>query len=113
MDFDELLTSSARLAILGSLVPGRPLTFTELKQRTGLADGNLHVQAGKLAAAGYVEATKSVRGRRSLTRFKITELGLEMLKLHVRKLQAILASESTPARPRSGSAKDESSQVWS
>ncbi len=113
MDFDEHMTSSARLSIIAGLVPGEPLTFTELKRKTGLADGNLHVQSRKLEAAGYIEIIKVPRGARSLTRFRITELGLSSLQLHVRKLQAILASESRAIRPVPAAARKDGSQVWS
>jgi DNA-binding MarR family transcriptional regulator len=112
LEFDEHLTSPARLAIISSLLPGRPLTFTELKGATNLADGNLHVQARKLAIAGYIEISKATRGGRSLTRFRITELGLESLKLHVRKLQSILATEGGETRARAGSSRQDDSQVW-
>ena len=112
MDFDELLTSSARLAIIASLFPGAPLTFTEMKRVTSLADGNLHVQTRKLASAGYIEIRKGSRGGRSLTHFRITELGIESMKLHVRKLQGILAAESGEIRIRSASSRSDDSQVW-
>jgi hypothetical protein len=111
--FDELLTSSARLSILASLVPGEPLTFMELKEMTGLADGNLHVQTRKLASAGYLTIHRTRRGNRSLTRFRINELGIESLKLHVRKLRSILAKELGEIRPRPGSTRADDSQVWS
>lgn len=113
MAFDEHMTSPARLAIVACLVPGQALTFTELKQKAGLTDGNLHVQSRKLAAAGYIEIVKVARGTRSLTRFRITELGLESLKLHVRKLQAALATETTAIRPRPSTSREDDSQVWS
>ena len=50
-DLDDTLSSPARIAIMAALVPGQALSFTVLKRATGLADGNLHVQARKLAAA--------------------------------------------------------------
>ena len=89
-DFDEIITSPARLSILSALAPGRSLSFSDLKRMTGLADGNLHVQTHKLESVGYLEIQKSMRGRRSFTQFHMTELGLERLKLHVRKLEVIL-----------------------
>ncbi|MBM4118765.1 transcriptional regulator, partial [bacterium] len=48
-DFDETLSSAARMGIVAALITGEPVAFTDLKQRTGLADGNLHVQTRKLA----------------------------------------------------------------
>jgi DNA-binding MarR family transcriptional regulator len=107
------MTSSARLSIIACLVQGEPLTFTELKEKTGLTDGNLHVQSHKLAAAGYIEILKVARGTRSLTRFRITELGLASLKLHVQKLQATLATETRVIRSSAAASRKDGSQVWS
>ena len=112
MEFDEIITSPARLRIVAALVPGEALTFTDLKRATGLADGNLHVQARKLAHAGYIVIKKESRGKRSLTRFRITELGLESLKLYVRKLQNIVATESGEIKPKPASGGGDPSQVW-
>ena len=89
------------------------MSFMELRAATNLADGNLHVQTQKLAEAGYIEVAKTVRGKRTLTRFRLTELGLESLKLHIRKLRAIVASESGEIRPKPGSTRRDDSQVWS
>ena len=113
MAFDEHMTSPARLSIIACLVPGDPLTFTELKQKTELTDGNLHVQSHKVAAAGYIEIIRVARGVRSFTRFRITELGLGALKLHVQKLLAALATETRLIRPRPSSSREDDSQVWS
>ena len=113
MQFDIHLTSPARLAILAALVPGSPKSFTELREETGLADGNLHVQTSKLKDVGYIERLKDRRGGRACTLFRITEEGLARFKLHVRKLQTILETESGVIAPRTGRPKGDASQVWS
>ncbi len=56
LQFDKHFTSPARLAIIASLASGEPRSFTELKEETGLADGNLHVQTRKLQEIGYIES---------------------------------------------------------
>lgn len=113
MHFDEHMTSSARLAILSAILPAGVLSFMELKRATGLADGNLHVQTRKLAGSGYVEILRGESGGRSVTRFRATEKGLVALKLHVRKLEAILASEGSAIRPPVARRAHDASQVWS
>jgi len=109
VQFDEMITSPARLAILAALVPGPPIRFSDMKAATGLADGNLSVQTKKLADAGYLEILKSPQGRRSVTEFRLTGLGLERFQLHVRKLQKVLAGVSRPV-PRP--ARPDDSAVW-
>lgn len=111
--FDDMISSSARLAILASLVPGEAIPFTDLKGETGLADGNLHVQTAKLAKAGYIDIRKGRRGRRQVTEFRITELGLERFRLFVRQLEAVLDTEAGIIRPVLPSERRDDSEVWS
>ena len=96
LEFDEHLTSTARLSIISALISGESLSFMELKRETGLADGNLHVQTRKLAEAGYLEIRKVSRGRRSATSFRVSELGVAALKHYVRGLR------EAPVPPRDG-----------
>ena len=44
LKFDEMISAPCRLGILATLIPGQPITFTEMKAATSLSDGNLHVQ---------------------------------------------------------------------
>lgn len=111
--FDEMITSPARLAILAALVPGSPVRFSDMKAATGLADGNLHVQANKLAAAGYIRIEKSRHRRRSVTEFRLTGMGLERLELHVMKLNRIMDGESADIRRAAPSGRPDDSAVWS
>ena len=111
--FDEMISSPTRLAILAALVPGSPVRFSKMKAETGLTDGNLHVQIHKLAAVGYLEICKAFQGRRSVTEFRLTRLGLERLQLHVLKLQNILNTKVSRTRPVLRAERPDDSAVWS
>jgi len=110
--FDEMISAPCRLGILATLVPGEPVSFTEMKTATSLSDGNLHVQTRKLADAGYIEINKTNEGRRSVTRFRITGLGRERLRHYVMKLQKILEAEQGAKRPVRRPRKTDDSAVW-
>ena len=112
LKFDEMISAPCRLGILATLVPGLPMTFTEMKAATSLSDGNLHVQTRKLADVGYIDINKTRKGRRTVTEFRITELGLEQLRLHVMKLQRILDAEVAARRPAKRSGPTDDSAVW-
>ena len=112
LHFDEMISAPCRLGILATLVPGTPVSFTEMKAATSLSDGNLHVQTRKLADVGYIDIRKVRRGRRSLTEFRITELGLERLRLYVMKLQKVLDAEAGASRPEKGPKRPDDSAVW-
>ena len=91
-----MISAPCRLGILATLVPGEPVSFTEMKAATSLSDGNLHVQTRKLADVGYIEFNKIKKGRRTVTKFRITEVGRERLRHHVMKLQKILDADTGP-----------------
>ena len=113
LHFDEMISSPSRLAILAALVPGSPVSFTEMKNTTGLKDGNLHVQTHKLADAGYLQINKAKQGRRSVTEFLLTKVGLERFQLHVRMLQEVLDVEAGATRPALSAERPDDSAVWS
>jgi len=113
LEFDEMISAPCRLGILATLVPGAPVSFTEMKAATSLSDGNLHVQTRKLADVGYIEINKVKKGRRSVTEFRLTKLGLERLRLHVMKLQKVLDAEAGVSRPAPRAKRRDDSAVWS
>jgi len=112
LHFDEMISAPCRLGILATLVPGEPVSFTEMRSATSLSDGNLHVQTRKLAAAGYIEISKDMKGRRSVTRFRITDLGLERLRLYVMKLQNVLDAGAGATRSPQDTRRPDDSAVW-
>jgi hypothetical protein len=113
IQFNEMISSPCRLAILAALVPGRPVRFSEMKAVAGLSDGNLHVQTHKLADVGYLKISKALQGRRSVTEFRITKLGLEQFELYVRKLQQVLDQGADQTRPVVVARQSDDGMVWS
>ena len=110
--FDKMISAPCRLGILATLIPGESVSFSELKAATSLSDGNLHVQTRKLADAGYIEISKVMKGRRSVTRFSITTLGRDRFRLYVMKLQKILDAETGARPPVRRPARPDDSAVW-
>ncbi len=114
---DPMLGAPARVAILATLADGRLWSFSELKEETGLADGNLHVQSRKLLDAGLATAEKMVRGRRRVTCYRMTPEGRELLAAYVRRLSRALGADGEkPDLPQPGRKqtplKDDGSRVW-
>ena len=112
LQFDEMISAPCRLGILATLSPGKPITFMEMKAATSLSDGNLHVQTKKLSDVGYINISKKTKGRRTVTEFRITDLGRERLRLHVMKLQQILDADSSAEAPTQGPRQADVSAVW-
>ncbi|MBT8083232.1 MAG: transcriptional regulator [Gammaproteobacteria bacterium] len=112
LEFDQMISAPCRLGILATLIPGQPVTFTQMKEATSLSDGNLHVQTKKLADVGYIDISKTPKGRRTVTEFRITDLGRERLRLHVMKLQEIIDLGSSASEPAARGARTDDSAVW-
>ena len=110
--FDQMISAPCRLGILATLVPGQPVTFMEMKEATSLSDGNLHVQTRKLNDVGYIDISKSNKGRRTVTEFRLTDLGRERLRLYVMKLQQILDGESSADTAATPAGRADDSAVW-
>lgn len=114
MLFDRHFTVPSRLSILVALLPGEAMSFTQLKQATSLADGNLYTQAQRLVDAKYVSSWRESRGDRGRTFFRITDEGVLALTIHTKKLRAALEARKPPVtgagKPRS--AVEDDSRVW-
>ncbi len=113
-DIDDLLGAPARLAIVATVAGGERWTFTALRDETGLADGNLHVQTRKLTAAGYLDREREPRGNRTVTCFELTEKGRQAFQNHIRRLNRALGGDGRFERgdfSEKGRRQDKS-QVW-
>lgn len=98
-EVDEHLGIPARLAIVATLALGQRLTFTGLREQTGIADGNLHVQTRKLLAAGYLTGERVRIGGRSVTRFELTERGRLAFVEMIRRLREAAEGPFGSGRP--------------
>ncbi|QYF86118.1 transcriptional regulator [Brevundimonas sp. PAMC22021] len=72
---DEVIHGRIRLGIMAYLAGAERADFNTLKARLETTDGNLSVHLRKLEDAGFVETTKSFRGRKPLTEAAMTEAG--------------------------------------
>lgn len=97
---DRVFHEKARLGILTSLA-GHPcgLGFTEVRQLTGLTDGNLSRHIQVLEEAGLVELTKGFEGKRPHTSCRLTDEGRARFADYLDALERVLrdASRATSA----------------
>lgn len=92
-ELDPLLHSQLRLAIISFLVGVKEAEFNLLKEKTGASGGNLSVQIEKLSQAGYIEVTKTYRGKKPLTLCHITPVGLKAFEQYVEDLKSYFNQE--------------------
>ncbi len=115
-DIDDLLCMPARMAIMVSLFSRKKMSFTELSEETGLADGNLYVQTRKLMDGGSLEKEKAQHGKRLVTFFRITDVGRSRLVAHLHRIWRDLGDESNrlaykPGVKRKKTSEDDS-RFW-
>lgn len=84
---DPLLHSQLRLAVMSLLISLESADFTFIKEKTGATAGNLSVQIDKLSTAGYIEVTKTFKGKKPLTTCKVTKAGISAFEQYVQALK--------------------------
>jgi DNA-binding MarR family transcriptional regulator len=72
---DDVIHGRLRLGVMAYLTSAETADFTELKDVLHATQGNLSVHLRKLEEAGYVKIEKGFRGRKPLTRIRITAKG--------------------------------------
>ena len=87
---DPLLHSELRLAIISLLVSIQEADFMYIMEQTKASGGNMSVQVEKLTEAGYIETTKSFKGKRPCTTCKITPKGLKAFEDYVEALKSYI-----------------------
>lgn len=92
-DLDPVIHAQARLrvvATLNTLPDGDQFIFPRLKDLLGMTAGNLSVHLTKLEEAGYVEITKTHRGRTPVTYVALTKRGRAAFDDYTKAIRALL-----------------------
>lgn len=89
-ELDPLLHSELRLGVMSILISVESADFTYIRKQTGTTAGNLSVQLDKLSQAGYIDVTKSFKGKMPCTTCKVTPKGIEAFQQYVEALQSYL-----------------------
>ena len=89
-ELNPLLHSELRLAVISLLMTGEEADFVYLRQQTGATAGNLSIQIDKLNNAGYVDVTKTFKGKMPRTVCKITPVGVDAFEEYVEALKTYI-----------------------
>lgn len=96
-DLDPVIHAQARLrvtAFLAALDPGETLTFPRLQKELEMTAGNLSTHLRKLEDAGYVEQTKTIRGRSPVTHVGLTDAGRTAFETYTHTLRSLLQGDA-------------------
>ncbi len=92
-ELDPVIHAQARLrvvATLNTLAEGDSLAFPGLKDVLGMTAGNLSVHLTKLEEAGYIEITKTHKGRTPVTYIALTRRGRLAFEEYTLAIRALL-----------------------
>lgn len=88
---DRLIHEPARLLLMALLSVVESADFLFLKRQTSLTQGNLSSHLSKLEEAGYVEVSKTFKGKRPKTTVKISPAGRVAFEIYRNRLNQLLA----------------------
>lgn len=89
-EFDQLLHSQLRLAVMSILMSVEEADFVYLREKTESTAGNLSVQLDKLARAEYITVEKGFAGRKPRTVCRVTDKGRRAFEDYVDTLRSYL-----------------------
>lgn len=89
-EFDQLLHSQLRLAVMSILMSVEEADFVYLREKTESTAGNLSVQLDKLARAEYITVEKGFAGRKPRTVCRVTDKGRRAFENYVDTLRSYL-----------------------
>ena len=87
---DPVLNAPKRLAIAAVLSAATSTDFGVLRDHLGISDSDLSKQVSALEQAGYVDVSRTGRGRGSTTSFRLTQRGRQAFDRHRTTLRALL-----------------------
>ncbi len=87
---DKAFDSRVRLGIMAALVVNESVEFNALKELMEVTDGNLASHLKGLEVVAYITVQKSFRGRKPLTRYKVTRQGRKAFELHIAALEKLI-----------------------
>ena len=89
-ELDPVLHSQLRLAIMSILIGSEEADFVFIREKTGATAGNLSIQIDKLREAGYIEVTKTFRGKMPRTLCRKTPKGIKAFEQYVETLKGYI-----------------------
>lgn len=100
-DLDRVIHEPARLMIVAILSEVEEVDFLYLLRETGMSKGNLSSHLSRLESAGYIEVTKTYRGKIQMTLCRLTDDGKGAFAAYRAALKASLEAVEANA-PRVG-----------
>lgn len=96
-DLDRVIHEPARLMLVALLAGVKEADFLWLQKESGLTKGNLSSHVAKLEESGYVDVSKTFKGKIPLTVLRLTDAGLDAFEGYKRRMKDLLAPRTRTA----------------
>jgi DNA-binding HxlR family transcriptional regulator len=87
---NKAFDNRVRLGIMSVLMVNDSMDFNSMKETLDLTDGNLASHIAALEKEGYVHVKKEFVGKKPLTSYSVTKLGMKAFNDHLDALEKIL-----------------------
>lgn len=82
--------SRVRLGIMSVLMVNDSMDFNSLKELLQVTDGNLASHAAALEKDGYIHVKKEFVGKKTLTTYSATKIGVKAFEEHLDALEKLI-----------------------
>lgn len=87
---NKVFDSRIRLGIMSALMVNDRMNFNELKELTGVTDGNLASHLKTLEDHDYISVHKGFIGRKTNTSYSVTKVGSKAFREHLDGLEKMM-----------------------
>ncbi len=87
---NKAFENRVRLGIMSILMVNDNMDFNTMKETLELTDGNLASHIAALEKEGFVHVKKEFVGKKTLTTYSVTKVGMKAFNEHLDALEALL-----------------------
>ncbi|MDI9340402.1 MAG: transcriptional regulator [Sediminibacterium sp.] len=87
---NKAFESRVRLGIMSVLMVNDSMDFNSLKELLQVTDGNLASHAAALEKDGYIHVKKEFVGKKTLTTYSATKIGVKAFEEHLDALEKLI-----------------------
>ncbi len=87
---NKAFENRVRLGIMSILMVNESLDFNSIKQLLQVTDGNLASHANALEKEGLIHIKKEFSGKKTLTTYSATRVGVKAFEEHLNILEALI-----------------------
>ena len=89
-DLNKAFENRVRLGIMSILMVNDSVDFNRMKELLNVTDGNLASHVSSLEKEGYIHVKKEFVGKKPLTTYSVTKIGMKAFEDHLNALEKLI-----------------------